>query len=67
MGAAFDLYTAGVRESLFVRAHPAAVRQVRFVPATHGEAAGLHGCAALAIDRALSPAAVDAWLREAAS
>lgn len=66
MGAAFDLYTAGVRESLFVRAHPAAVRQVRFVPATHGEAAGLHGCAALAIDRALSPAAVDAWLRESA-
>lgn len=67
MGAAFDLYTAGVRESLYVRAHPGAVRDVRFVPATHGEAAGLHGCAALAIDRALSPASVEEWVRRASA
>ncbi|NYD56519.1 putative NBD/HSP70 family sugar kinase [Nocardioides marinisabuli] len=63
MGAAFDLYTAGVRESLYSRAHPGAVRDLRFLPAAHGEAAGLLGCAALAIDAALSPAAVDAHLR----
>ena len=31
--------------------------------ARYGEAAGLHGCAALAIDRALDPRAVDALLR----
>ncbi len=65
MGAAFDLYTAGVRESLYSRAHPGAVRDLRFLPATHGEAAGLLGCAALAIDAALAPAAVDAHLRAA--
>ena len=63
MSTAFDLLTAGVRESLHARAHPAAARALRFVPATHGEAAGLHGCAALAIDRALDPRAVDALLR----
>lgn len=63
MGAAFDLYTAGVRETLYSRAHPAAVRDLRFLPATHGEAAGLLGCAALAIDAALAPAAIDALLR----
>ena len=63
MGNAFDLYTAGLRESLYARAHPGAVRDLRFLPATHGEAAGLHGCAALAIDRALDPRAVNALLR----
>ncbi|WP_348690447.1 ROK family transcriptional regulator [uncultured Nocardioides sp.] len=63
MGSAFDLYTAGVRESLYARAHPGAVRDLRFLPATHGEAAGLHGCAALAIDRALDPGAVNALLK----
>ena len=63
MGSAFDLYTAGLRETLYARAHPGAVRDLRFLPATHGEAAGLHGCAALAIDRALEPRAVDELLR----
>ena len=63
MGAAFDLFTAGVRETLYSRAHPGAIRDLRFLPATHGEAAGLHGCAALAIDAALAPGAVDALLR----
>ena len=63
MGSAFDLYTAGLRESLYARAHPGAIRDLRFLPATHGEAAGLHGCAALAIDRALDPGSVNTLLR----
>ncbi len=67
MGAAFDLYTAGVRETLYSRAHPGALRDLRFLPATHGEAAGLHGCAALAVDAALAPEAVDAGLKTARS
>ncbi|WP_328828974.1 ROK family protein [Nocardioides acrostichi] len=62
LGAAFDLYTAGLRESLATHAHPLAVRDLRLLPATHGEAAGLHGCAALAIDHALAPDTVDARL-----
>ncbi|MCL8024550.1 ROK family transcriptional regulator [Nocardioides bruguierae] len=66
LGGAFDLFTAGLRESLYADGHPGATRALRFLPATHGEAAGLHGCAALAIDRALAPDAVDALLRERA-
>lgn len=62
MGQAFDLYTAGVRESVYARSTALATRDLQFLPATHGEAAGLVGCAALAIEHVLSPAAVDATL-----
>ena len=62
MGAAFDLYAAGVRESVYSRAASLATRDLQFVPATHGDRAGLVGCAALALEHVLSPAAVDARL-----
>jgi predicted NBD/HSP70 family sugar kinase len=59
MGQAFDLYTAGVRESVYARSTALATRELRFVPATHGDSAGLVGCAALAIDHILAPSSVD--------
>ncbi len=62
MGQAFDLYTAGVRETVYARSTARATRDLRFLPATHGDSAGLVGCAALAIDHVLSPAAIDARL-----
>jgi predicted NBD/HSP70 family sugar kinase len=62
MGAAFDLYAAGVRESVYARAASLATRDLQFLPATHGDRAGLVGCAALALEHVLSPAAVDARL-----
>lgn len=62
MAAAFDVYAAGVRESVYARASALATRDLQFVPATHGDRAGLVGCAALALDHWLSPAAVDARL-----
>ncbi len=62
MGAAFDLYTAGVRESVYARSTALATRDLQFLPATHGDSAGLVGCAALAIEHVLSPGAVDAAL-----
>jgi predicted NBD/HSP70 family sugar kinase len=62
MGAAFDLYAAGVRESVYARAASLATRDLRFLPATHGDRAGLVGCAALALEHVLAPAAVDARL-----
>jgi predicted NBD/HSP70 family sugar kinase len=65
MAAAFDFYVAGVRESVYRRAAPLATRDLRFVPATHGDRAGVVGCAALALDHVLSPAAVDARLAHA--
>ena len=62
MAAAFDVYAAGVRESLYARASALATRDLRLVPATHGDRAGLVGCAALALDHVLAPAVVDAQL-----
>ena len=62
MAAAFDTYAAGVRESVYARAGAFATRDLQIVPATHGDRAGLVGCAALALDHVLAPAAVDARL-----
>ncbi len=62
MAAAFEFYVAGVRESVYAQAAPLATRDLQFVPATHGERAGLVGCAALALDHVLAPVAVDARL-----
>ena len=62
MAAAFDVYAAGVRESVYARASALATRDLRILPATHGDRAGLVGCAALALDHVLAPTAVDAHL-----
>ena len=60
MAAAFDVYAAGVRESVYARASALATRDLQFLPATFGDRAGLVGCASMALDQVLSPAAVDA-------
>ena len=64
MAGAFDLYAAGVRESVYAQATALSSRDLRFRPAVHGDHAGLVGCAALAIEHVLSPGAVEALLRE---
>lgn len=64
MGQAFDLYTAGVRESVYARSTALATRDLSFVPATHGDSSGLVGCAAIAIEHALHAANVDAYLAD---
>lgn len=66
MAAAFDFYVAGVRESVYRRSAPLATRDLQFLPATHGDRAGVVGCAALALDHVLAPVAVDARLAAAA-
>lgn len=67
MGAAFEIYTAGVRETVYARSTALATRDLQFLPATHGDSAGLVGCAALAIDNVLSPNAVDSYLSDVAT
>lgn len=62
MGASFDVYAAGVRESVYARASALATRDLQFLPSTFGDRAGLVGCAAMALDQVLSPSAVDARL-----
>lgn len=60
MAAAFDLFVAGLRESVYGLATPEAVRDLEFRPAIHGDSSGLVGCAAIAVEHALRPAAVAA-------
>ncbi len=62
MAAAFDVYAAGVRESVYARASALATRDLQVLPSTFGDRAGLVGCATMALDQVLSPAAVDARL-----
>ena len=62
MAAAFDVYVAGVRESVYRRSAPLATRDLQFLPAAHGDRAGVVGCGALALDHVLAPVAVDARL-----
>lgn len=60
MAGAYDTFVAGLRESLYGAATALATRELQILPATHGEAAGVVGCAALALDEVLSVTAVDA-------
>lgn len=62
MGLAFEIYAAGVRETVYARSTALATRDLQVLPAAHGDSAGLVGCAALAIDQVLAPAAVNARL-----
>lgn len=63
MPAAFDVYAAGVRESVYALSTALATRELQVLPATYGDRAGLVGCAVTALDEVLRPAAVDARLR----
>jgi len=60
MASAFDLYAAGVRESVYALAGALTTRELQFLPATFGDRAGVVGCAAMVLDQVLSPKAVDA-------
>jgi predicted NBD/HSP70 family sugar kinase len=62
MSAAYDTFVAGMRETLYARATAAATKDLVVLPATHGDRAGLVGCAALALDHVLAPATIDAML-----
>lgn len=64
MEPAFDFHVAGVRESVYALAAPLATRDLQFLPAAHGDRAGVVGCAALALDHVLAPVAVDIRLAE---
>ncbi|MGN6608671.1 MAG: ROK family protein, partial [Jatrophihabitans sp.] len=57
---AYDLFVAGLRESVFREANAVAARNLQIVPATHADQAGVRGCAELVLDHVLSIEAVDA-------
>jgi len=64
MAPAYDLFVAGLRETLYRDATAIAGRDLAVVAATHGADSGVRGTATLALQRVLSPAAVDARLAD---
>lgn len=62
MAAAFDVYAAGVRESVYANATALATRDLQVLPSTYGDRAGIVGCAVMALDAALAPSSIDAML-----
>jgi predicted NBD/HSP70 family sugar kinase len=62
MVAAYDMLAAGLREAVYGNATALSTRQLQILPATHGDRAGVVGCAALVLEHVLSARAVDAAL-----
>jgi predicted NBD/HSP70 family sugar kinase len=56
---AYDLFVAGMRETLYRDASALATRDLHILAATHGEQSGVRGCAELALDQVLSEVAID--------
>jgi predicted NBD/HSP70 family sugar kinase len=59
MAPAYDLFVAGLRETLYRDAGAIATRELQIVSATYGDQSGVRGCARLALDSVLSEEAVD--------
>jgi predicted NBD/HSP70 family sugar kinase len=63
----YDVFVAGLRESLYAHASALATRELVIAPVTHGEQSGIVGCAAMAIREILDSTAVDRALTAASS
>lgn len=62
MSAAYDTFVAGAREGLYANAASVVTRRLQVQQSTYGEQAGVVGCATMALDEVLRPAAVDRLL-----
>lgn len=63
MSQAYDVFVAGLRETLYGNATALATRHLQVVPSTYGDKAGNIGSAVLVLDRILSADAIEASLR----
>jgi predicted NBD/HSP70 family sugar kinase len=59
MAGAYDIFVAGLRETLYGNATALATRVLQVAPSTFGDRSGVIGCATLVLDEVLSPAAID--------
>jgi predicted NBD/HSP70 family sugar kinase len=62
LSAAGDALLAGVREVVYRRSLPLATAELRIVPASAGDLAGVVGAAVMVIDEVLAPEAVDRYI-----
>ncbi|WP_396937300.1 ROK family protein [Mycolicibacterium sp.] len=59
MARAYDIFVAGLRETLYGNATALATRTLQVAPSTYGDRSGVIGCATMVLDEVLSPAAID--------
>ena len=59
MAGAYDIFVAGLRETLYGNATALATRVLQVVPSTYGDQSGVVGSATMVLDRVLSPVAID--------
>jgi predicted NBD/HSP70 family sugar kinase len=64
MARAYDVFVAGLRETLYGGATALATRELEILPTTHGDRSGVVGCARLALEEVLSVEAVDRRLED---
>ena len=62
MVGAYDIFVAGLRETLYGNATALATRALQVVPSTYGDRSGVIGSATMVLDHVLSPAAIDALI-----
>jgi hypothetical protein len=62
MAGAYDIFVAGLRETLYGNATALATRVLQVVPSTYGDRSGVVGGATMVLDDVLSPAAIEASL-----
>jgi predicted NBD/HSP70 family sugar kinase len=60
MAGAYEIFVAGLRETLYGNATAQATRSLEVVPAAHGSHSGIVGGGVMVLDEVLSPRAVDA-------
>ncbi|KWX25349.1 ROK family transcriptional regulator [Mycolicibacterium wolinskyi] len=59
MSGGYDIFVAGLRETLYGNATALATRTLQVVPSTHGDRSGVIGCATMILDEVLSADAID--------
>jgi len=59
MAGAYDIFVAGLRETLYGNATALATRVLQVVPSTYGDRSGVIGSATMVLDHVLSPSAID--------
>lgn len=67
MAGAYEIFVAGLRETLYRDATALATQALQISPSAYGDASGLHGSAMLALDHVLRPAAITTRVRSAAA
>jgi predicted NBD/HSP70 family sugar kinase len=59
MAGAYDIFVAGLRQTMYGNASALATRVLQVVPSTYGDRSGVIGSATMVLDHVLSPVAID--------